>query len=356
MITFGLYGSGWRSEYFLRVAKLLPHQFHIDGIVTRSEEKSQYFKEHFGVDVYGTLADYLKEKTPLFIVESVNKGVSESMTNDILNQGIPVLMETPAGKDMESMIRLYERVKQGAKIQIAEQYPDHPQHVSRHRLVAKGLLGEVGHVHVSFSHGYHNVALMRQLLGITFENVRITARSFPVNVANGVSRTGIPTEDNITEQIQTVATLQFDNGKTGIYNFEMNQHRSWVRTPLIQVKGTHGEIFNETVKYLMDYQTPVEMPLMRINMGENQNVEGFGFKGILMGDRWLYKNPYLDGRLSDDEIAVATILEKMAHYVLTDEPFYDFALGCQDMYIGMLIEESAKLEEDVVSTTQIWAK
>jgi len=354
MINFGLYGSGWRSEFFLRVAKLLPKQFCINGVITTNPEKAAYFKQAFGVPCYQTLDDYLKEHTPLFIVESVNKGVSAEITMSIVNKGIPVLMETPAGKDISTMVELFKAVTKGAKIQIAEQYPFHPLHMARQNIITSGKLGSVQHAQVSFSHGYHGIALIRKFLGLSFEHVEISATSFSVSGASGVSREGAPTEDKIHEHVQTVATLKFENKKTALYNFEMNQHRSWVRSPLIQIKGDRGELFNDTLKYLLDYKTPIETEIRRISLGENQNVEGFGLKGLVAGDTWYYRNPYPDSRLTDDEIAVAMCLEKMAHYVVTGEAFYSFAQGAQDMYLGMMIEKAATENKVVTTETMPW--
>jgi len=356
MIKFGLYGSGWRSEFFLRIAKLLPEKFCVDGVITRNSEKADYFKAEFGVKSYHNFTDYLAENTPLFMVESVNKGVSAEITMEIIRQGIPVLMETPAGKDLETMTWLAAEVANGAKIQIAEQYPFHPLHFTKKALIASGKLGDIQHVQVSFSHGYHGIALIRKFLGINFENTEISATAFPVSGASGFSREGMPTEDKIETAIQSVATLKFDNGQTAIYNFEMGQHRSWIRTPIIQIKGTRGELFNESLKYLIDYKTPIETNLHRVNLGENQNIEGAGLKGILVGNQWYYQNPYLNSRLTDDEIAIAVCLEKMAHYVHTDEEFYSFAEGAQDMYLGMMIEKAATTRKIITTKTMPWAK
>lgn len=356
MIKFGLYGSGWRSEFFLRIAKLLPKQFCVDGIITTNPEKAKYFKKEFGITSYSTLNDYLKENNPLFIVESVNKGVSAEITMDIANRGIPVLMETPAGKDVDTMNHLFKAVERGAKIQIAEQYPFHPLHTARQNIITSGKIGDVQHVQVSFSHGYHGIALIRKFLGIAFEDVEISATSFPISTITGVSRDGAPTEDKVHEKIQTIATLKFENGKTALYNFEMDQHRSWVRTPIVQIKGDRGEIFNETLKYLLDYKTPIETEIRRVNLGENQNVEGFGLKGLVATDTWYYKNPYPDSRLTDDEIAVAMCLEKMAHYVATGEEFYSFADGAQDMYLGMMIEKAVTEGKLISTEAMAWSK
>lgn len=355
MITFGLYGSGWRSEFFLRVAKLLPEKFKVDGLITTNPEKKKRFEKEFDIPCYATLEEYLAVNKPLFMVESVNKGVSARITMEILKAGIPVLMETPAGADLETMERLYREFPEGAKIQIAEQYPFHPLHAARVQMIESGLLGDIQHTQVSFSHGYHGLALIRKFLGLGFENAKIQAMSFPVSVMSGVTRGGPPEEEKLTQEIQTVAVLDF-GGKTALYSFEMSQHRSWVRSPHIQIKGEKGEIFNESLKYLLDFATPMESRLERINLGENQNVEGFGLKGIIGAGQWLYKNPYPDSRLSDDETAVAQCLEKMAHYVETGESFYSFAEGAQDMYLAIMIENAVKDGAAIRTQSQIWSK
>jgi hypothetical protein len=35
---FGLVGSGWRSRFFLRLARQLPERFAVTGVVTRTSE------------------------------------------------------------------------------------------------------------------------------------------------------------------------------------------------------------------------------------------------------------------------------------------------------------------------------
>jgi len=354
MIRFGLFGSGWRSEFFLRVAKLLPEKFWVDGVITRNQQRADFFKREFGVNCYQNLAEYLKVNTPLFIVESVNKAVSAEMTMQIVNRGIAVLMETPAGKDLKTLDALASACANGAKIQIAEQYPFHPLHLAKQKLIADGKLGNIWHTQVAFSHGYHGIALIRKFLGIGFENVEIVASTFPVLASAGVSREGAPTAAKISENLQTTAILKFENGKTALYNFEMNQHRSWIRTPIIQIKGDLGEIFNETLKYLVDYQTPIETKIQRVNLGENQNVEGFGLKGIVAANAWCYNNPYPNSRLTDDEIAVAVCLEKMTHYVKTGKSFYSLAEGAQDMYLGLMIEKATATKTTITTKTMPW--
>ena len=352
--TFGIYGSGWRSEFFMRVAKLLPTQFEVDGVVTTNPVKAERFKNLFGLKSYKTLDDYLKNNKPDFIVESVNKSASFDITMSMLNKGIPVLMETPAAANLDTLHRLHNEMPPNAKLQIAEQYPFHPLHRARINIIRSGKLGDIGHVQVSFTHGFHGLALARNFLGIGFENATIRAVSFPVNVVAGVSRVGEPTSEVVSAQKQVVAVLNFGE-KTALYNFELNQHRSWVRTPIIQIKGTHGEIFNETLKYMADYKTPIEGSITRVNLGENQNMEGYGLKGIQAIGEWYFKNPYRDSRLTDDEIAVATCLEKMVEYIGGGESFYGFAQAAHDTYLSLMMDKAIEKGVPVTTQTMPWA-
>ena len=34
-IEFGIIGGGWRSEFYLRIARALPERFHVDGMLVR---------------------------------------------------------------------------------------------------------------------------------------------------------------------------------------------------------------------------------------------------------------------------------------------------------------------------------
>ena len=62
--------------------------------------------------------------------------------------------------------------------------------------------------------------------------------------------------------------------------------------------------------------------------------------GITAADQWLYCNPFEDARLSDDEIAVATVLERKGEYVDGGNSFYSFEEGCQDQYLIIILKEA----------------
>ena len=41
MIKYGIVGAGWRSEFYLRIAELLPKEFSVSGIYIRNSEKQK---------------------------------------------------------------------------------------------------------------------------------------------------------------------------------------------------------------------------------------------------------------------------------------------------------------------------
>jgi hypothetical protein len=76
-----------------------------------------------------------------------------------------------------------------------------------------------------------------------------------------------------------------------------------------------------------------------------------------MGEgRWLYQNPYPYTHLSDEEIAVAAITEKMAAYAEDGKSFCTMADACQDQYLSLMMEKSAAEGKPLVTETQIWAR
>ena len=77
-------------------------------------------------------------------------------------------------------------------------------------------------------------------------------------------------------------------------------------------------------------------------------------KGILAGDRWIYRNPLAPGRLSDDEIAVGTCLDKMARYVEGGESFYGLAEASQDQYLSLMVDRAVASGDAVTTTAQSW--
>lgn len=353
-INFAVIGIGWRAEFFLRIARALPEQFEVSGVVSSRTSKREEIRNKWGLRAYQSAEELLANEKPGFVVLSISKEAAAEVILQLAESGIPILAETPPAANLSELIKLNKKLGEDYPIQIAEQYHLQPLHQAIFKLVNSGRLGEVNYARVSISHGYHAVSLLRKALGIEFENAEIEARSFEQPIVKGPDRSGAPGKREIVSKRHEFAFLDFD-GKLGVYDFERDQHRSWIRSQEILIRGSEGEIKNSTLKYLKDYQTPVELELKRVEAGINQNLEGFYLKGITCGEEWLYQNPFIPARFSDDEIAVAEALVKMKDFLETGDSFYSLAEASQDQYLALMIEESFQKKEKIETQKQIWS-
>jgi hypothetical protein len=94
------------------------------------------------------------------------------------------------------------------------------------------------------------------------------------------------------------------------------------------------------VRALRDAVTPVTLELSRRDTGHDGNLEGLYHVGITLGDEWVYRNPFVPARLTDDEIAVATCLERMVAYIGGGAPFCSLAEAAWDEELGLRMAEA----------------
>ncbi|MNN40657.1 hypothetical protein D3C81_1547380 [compost metagenome] len=109
------------------------------------------------------------------------------------------------------------------------------------------------------------------------------------------------------------------------------------------------------LRYLRDYRTPVELQLRRVDAGQDGSLLGYYHEGVLAGPDWVYENPFRPGRLSDEEIAIATSLDRMGRYVQGGPSFYSLAEAAQDQYLSLMLEEAVRSGQTVRTERQPWA-
>ncbi len=353
-IRFGIVGAGWRSEFYLRIARALPERFQVAGVVVRSEEKRPAFEKAWGVRAFPTLDDMLAKTSPEFVVTSVSWDANPSFLKALSERGLPALSETPPAPDIEGLVAVNELAESGARIQVAEQYWAQPHHAARLAVARSGLLGRVTQAQISACHGYHGISLMRRFLGIGYESPEITATQFTSPIVAGPDREGRLDEEHIHDSSQDIAWFDFGD-RLGVFDFSYDQYFSWIRNERVLVRGERGEIVGDRVHYLKDFRTPIELTLERRLAGLDGNLEGNFFKGIQLGDDWIYRNPLAPASLSGDEIAIATCLLRMHEYVRTGEDFYPLAEASQDHYLNLVCQQAVKERRTVRAERQPWA-
>ena len=100
----------------------------------------------------------------------------------------------------------------------------------------------------------------------------------------------------------------------------------------------------------------ITLPFERHTAGANGNLEGYTLKGIQLGEDWVYRNPMAPARLSDEEIAMADVLQGMGEYARGSGPeVYPLREAMQDHYLGLLIKEATETGQPATATRQPWA-
>lgn len=332
-------GAGWRAEHFFRIIKALPDRFDLVGAVVRRQAEAERLSERDIPAV--TELHHLDDLSPDFVVVATPAEANADTCEQLASYGHSLLLETPPGMNDHELDRLLTLEKAGADIQVAEQYRYQPLLAARLAVIASGRLGEITSADVSVAHGYHGVALIRAALGAGLGEFQVSAHEYRSPIAIGPGRDGPPTEAGIQESLRTVARLTFGD-QVGTYDWTVDQYFSWIRSLRFMVRGTRGELDGVDVTYLLDDNRPVIQKLQRWDTGLEGNLEDPGHRGYLLGEEWVYENPFPTARLTDDEIAIATVLQLMSEHVTTGSPVYALAEAVQDTRISLAITQAAR--------------
>jgi hypothetical protein len=210
---------------------------------------------------------------------------------------------------------------------------------------------------VSSTHGYHAVSLMRQFLGAGYGPVTVGAGRYPSLLADPIDPKGWR-HDLTPKPAETVlAVLDFGEGRMGRYDFTSNQWWNPLRPDHLLVRGSAGEISDETVVRMADEVTPITSSIVRASTGLGMNYEGLDLTHISLDGSVLFRNAYEGARLSDDDIGVAELLTRTGRWVQDQaEPPYPLAEACQDHLVSLAIDKAAATGEVVQTEVEAWAQ
>jgi predicted dehydrogenase len=343
--TFVVVGSGWRAEMFWRLAAGVD-DLECLGAVVRTPRS-------LPVPTFGSLDEV---DDPDFVVTAVPWEANPAVVVDAVRRGLPVLAETPPAPDLAGLRELWAAVGDSGMVQVAEQYLLVPAHAARQALVRRGTIGTPTQVQVSSTHQYHAISLIRGLLGAGRGPVTVRASRTTAPLVDPLSRDGWTDDDTAKPATTTIATLDFGDGRSGVYDFTDNQWHNQLRFRRILVRGTHGELRDDETVRLLGPRTIARTPLVRRQTGYDLDLDGFETDHITYGDEVLFRNPFIGHRWNDEEIAIATLLRDMAAWVSDDgPPPYPLADGIQDHQIALAVEEAADTDATVTTSAEPWA-
>jgi predicted dehydrogenase len=353
-VKFAVVGTGWRSDFHLRMAAAAPDRLEATAVLARSDEAAEHVRRTWGLPVVRTL-DELVAHGPEFVISSVSWPSMPGVVTELVELGAKVLAETPPAPTADGLRALWEEVGASGQVQVAEQYMLMPRHAARLAVVRRGAIGEPTSVQVASTHLYHATSMIRSLLGLGMEEAVVSARSFVAPLADPLTFDGWSEDPRPQPRTTTIATLDFGDGRMGLYDFVENQWWNPLLARRIVVRGSLGEIVDDEVVRLTD-EGVVVSPISYRRTGVDMNLEGNELDSASFEGRIVYRNPWPGSRLSEDDVAVASFLEATGRWARGEAPGpYSLADACQDHLLGLAIEESARTRADVRVTKEAWA-
>lgn len=348
-------GAGWRADFYLRLALMMPEQFEIVGWVVRSVERSQSKTLAPPVRTYLSVADLIAAQKPDYVISAVTDLANPDVLAELVDAGIPVLSETPPAKEARALRQLWAEIGKANLVQVAEQYMRLPMHAARLAVARQGAIGQVTSVQVSSTHGYHAVAMMRSFLDAGFSEAKVNAMSFTAPLVDPLGRAGWNLDLAPKSASTTLATIDFGDGKSGLYDFTDNQWHNQLRHRRLVVRGSMGEIVDHDCIRLSKPSAITKSKFTRYQLGHDLNLDGHDTEHVSFDGEVVYKNPFLGLRLMDEEIAILTMMQEMADWVKDSGPApYSLAQASQDQLIALAIDESLAKESPVTTVIEAW--
>ena len=354
-IRFAIIGAGWRAMYYVRIAAALPDTFAVSALLCRNPKKAVELEKACALPVTTSPQD-VEAARPNFVVVAVDKAHIAGVSLEWLRRGYPVLAETPAAMDTDTLMELRVLAEQAPPLVFAEQYRRYPENIARLRLIEQGVIGAPQFLYLSFAHEYHAASLMRALLNIPAGSAfSVAAAKWSYPTVETLSRYERFTDGRTADKTRTAAIFSFAGGAACLYDFDSEQYRSPIRSSYIKLQGSRGEIAGDTVRYMDAANRPQRQELVIETRtlqrpDENPNVSQVEeVTGITWSGGSLYTPPFGPVGLTRDETAIAAMLRDMGRYVRgeSDAP-YSLADALQDAFMGIRLREAAErgLHED----------
>ncbi|WP_111767051.1 Gfo/Idh/MocA family protein [Nakamurella deserti] len=354
-VTLGVVGTGWRAEFFLRIAAALP-DLRTVGIAARRPDAATAATARWGVPAHLSPAALVRHERPALVVVCVGKSENAAVVEDLALSGVKVLCETPPAPDLHGLRALWSAVGATRGVQVAEQYLMMPGHAARRELVRRGTIGEPTSVQVSSTHDYHAVAMMRGFLGVGTGPTEVRGVRFTAPLVDPLNRAGWTDDPRPRPAGTTLATVDFGDGRSGLYDFTDNQWHNRLRLRRVVVRGSAGELADDTVVRLAAPRTVLHSSISRSQLGQDLNLDGHDTEHLSFDGQVLWRNPFLGQRWMDEEIAIATVLRDSARWAVGDGPGpYSLAEACQDQLVALAVDEAVRTGRPVRTGTEAWA-
>jgi len=334
MLSYVIVGSGYRAEYFARIAVKHPGLFRA-MFLCRSAEKAAAVSARTGVPASVSLEEALDFR-PDFAVIAVDREHVGDVAAEWAERGFPVVTETPAGSTVEKMKRLWALSRdKGAKIVCCEQYHRYPVLANGLRQVAEGRVGTPASAYLSLAHDYHGISLIRRMLGVQDEGYTLRGVRSTASVEATDSRYGAILDGSRAEEVRDTVHITFASGKTAVYDFAPTQYRTFLRSRHLTVRGDRGEWSDRLITCVDEEHRPQRFFVMPEIDARYRALDSQALRDIRK--TW---TPELFLDTEQDEFAIASILLDMESYLAGGPSPYPLEEALEDGYFWLLLNEA----------------
>lgn len=361
-LSFIIVGSGWRAMFYVRIAKKYPHLFRLQYMLCRTEEKAERIRKEQGIPVTPSEEECEKAR-PDFVVAAVTKNAVFDVTRKWALKGFPVLSETPAAMELWQLRKLWDlKQNKGVWIQVAEQYYRYPLLAAGLRYIIKNTetnnTGKTESIHLNLSepyavtlsaaHDYHAISLIRHLLHMKMEPVKMQGRKYTFPVVETDSRFGAVTDGTVKDRDRTRITMEFASGKTAFYDFSGVQYHSFIRARHLNVQGENWEWNDTVLRYTDENNCPAEKKLTPFF---NTAYEALASEELKKnGRQW---SPFLKLDEWQDEYAIASMMLDMKAFIEEGKEIYPLAEALEDAYLWILMQKAVQNPGKVVESEKM---
>ena len=336
MISFLIVGSGYRSEYYGRIAKTYPDLFRA-LFLCRSEEKVRLITHNTGIEATTDLKAAISF-APDFVVVAVDRGHVAQVAEEWALRGFPVITETPIGESMESLKRIWDLCnEQSAKIVCCEQYYRQPMLSLGLSLVEKGLIGKPSTGYLSMVHDYHAASILRKMMLTDGEDYVLRGERKVSDVVATDSRYEAFYDGHIDKETRDIIHIDYASGKSAIYDFSSVEYRSYIRSRHIVVRGDRGE-WNDRIMYYLDDDNNPQKKLLMPEIPSKYRI--LDTQALRDARRTWQSELQLD--TLQDEFAIATMLLDMKEYSEGGTPPYPLKEALDDALFWLMVQEAVK--------------
>ena len=339
-VRVGILGGGDRvRRFYAPVLSALSDRVEVIGVTSRSQETAEALARETDWSVYSNPGDMIQKGDPDFLVVAVSPGANDAVYQQIAQLNRPMLLETPISWNLRSGRNLLKTIKSSQMaVGVAEQFPFLPMARLHRKIVELGGLGTPQSASNNFEdYDYHGMARLRSALGLWDDITAVTATQQKYG------------KTTITER----ATFHYRNSGTLDHHFSTG---ATVATPLSPkgffIEGDEARIESDT---LVDLTGPVIGKVRRDETGSR--LQAVSIDTPVGPVVW--RNPFADHALGDEQIAIATLLLGMADAISHGgTPLYDAddALFDIEMLASMRASAARNGKKVPIGISPIWEK